>query len=304
MSSSKTADSQEELGSPSVASDDKFEKSGIFINEDAITLDIASSTGLRKTDFSALYDNKKHSRIPRSPLPAIRSRRSSTENLSITDSPDTRSSGLPIMQRKSPLYSSVRRSIPKPMTNGKNTWNGRDTNPTAVTPNQAVKKRPTLSNDTFQSPSTPFSRNSPSRTSHQGLKYDSNGRRIKPQASSVNTSPVKQASSSSSPLAQQLLAAAESAKNDTQIIETMKQLLRQYSEKSPTDTDYDDFTTAWVNSNGALDRSSSTSSPTKSTFTAKQNSTISSADSCHSKDGLARRTSRIPGPLRQKSELF
>lgn len=150
-------------------------------------------------------------------------------------------------------------------------------------------------------------------------QYDKNGRRIK----SLTTSPVKhQSTANTSPLAQQILEAAESAKNDAQMLEKMKILLKKYAPKSNLDgkqavhrtsvspspvkskSEYEDFTTAWVNSNGSLDRSNCC------TPIQKQHSTVSSADSMScEKDctGVSRRNrgaSRIPAPIRKNTELY
>lgn len=319
-----------------------FAKAGIHMNEDRISVDIASATGLRRTEFSSVFDEKKRqSRIPRSPLPVTRSRRNSTENLTITET-RAESPATCLAARRSPQYSSVRKSIPKPVASasgsgsygsqqgGKNTWNGRDSNPTVSGGGNAAnasarKQRPLLSRDTFQSPNSSFSRNSPVRSSYQGspAQYDSNGRRIqsrpKQQASSVQTSPSKQSlNNATSPLAQQLLDAAVNAKNEAQILEKMKELLREYSSKdagksrecggslrqSPSiqqpEEDFEDFTAAWVNSNG-LDRSSNTSTPTSSSTLQKKGSTYSLNDSGVS--GTPRRVSKIPS-LRQNTELY
>lgn len=322
--------------------DGGFAKAGIHMNEDRISvdMDIASSTGLRRTEFSSVFEDKKRqSRIPRSPLPVARSRRNSTENLTITET-RAESPATCLAARRSPQYSSVRRSIPKPMASahgqgntsaaaGKNTWNGRDSNPTmigagvtAATAASARKQRPALSRDTFsQSPNPSFSRNSPVRSSYQGApaQYDSNGRRIQgraKQVSSLQTSPSKQQQSGSSPLAQQLLEAAVNAKNEAQILEKMKELLREYSGKEATggksgnsarqspalqqDEEFEDFTAAWVNSNG-LDRSSNASTPTSSSTLQKKGSTYSLNDSGLS--GTPRKVSKIPS-LRQNTELY
>lgn len=320
--------------------DTNFEKAGIHMNEDRITVDIASATGLRRTEFSNMFDEKKRqSRIPRSPLPVARSRRNSTENLTITET-RAESPATCLSTRRSPQYSSMRKSIPKPMASaanvtfsgGKNTWNGRDSNPTIAggggSAMNARKQRPALSRDTFQSSNSSFSRNSPVRSSYQGTpaQYDSNGRRIQgnrgKQASSVQTSPSKQslnnAAGATSPLAQQLLEAAVNAKNEAQILEKMKELLREYSNKdggksgdgsrrqSPglaaenTIDEFEDFTAAWVNSNG-LDRTSNTSTPTSSSTLQKKGSTYSLNDSGVS--GTPRRVSKIPS-LRQNTELY
>ncbi|XP_055923176.1 GAS2-like protein pickled eggs [Eupeodes corollae] len=303
----------------------KFEQSGVFITEDEITVDIANNTGLRKTGFSTkIYGeedaklNTKPSnkcKIPRSPIPL---RRRSLDNSSchssmadVRNSPDNRSqTGVPVFNRKKPVYRSVRK--PSELANeaqktpGKdvtNTWSGR------VPP--TGKKRPTMTADTF---SPGFNRNSKTRSSQ--ILYDSNGRRVKGGAS-LTTSPVK--NNASSPLAQQLLEAANSAKNDAQILEKMKTLLSRYSTsnlgtprpanlKKPI---YDDFTTAWVNSNGHLERSSSCSPPTKGP--SKRSSAASSNDSTHSHSRDVslivsprrdRGLTRIPLPTRQNTELY
>lgn len=329
----------EEKGQQPPEENTNFEKAGIHMNEDRISVDIASATGLRRTEFSNMFDDKKRqSRIPRSPLPVARSRRNSTENLTITET-RAESPATCLSTRRSPQYSSMRKSIPKPTASasnvtfsGKNTWNGRDANPTVAGGGgpamNARKQRPALSRDTFQSSNSSFSRNSPVRSSYQGTpaQYDSNGRRIQgsrsKQASSVQTSPSKQslsnAAGATSPLAQQLLEAAVNAKNEAQILEKMKELLREYSNKdggksgdgsrrqSPglatenTMDEFEDFTAAWVNSNG-LDRNSNTSTPTSSSTLQKKGSTYSLNDSGVS--GTPRRVSKIPS-LRQNTELY
>lgn len=218
--------------------------------------------------------------------------------------------GLPVnSMRKSPVYRSVRKPTTAkevapaaPQTkitspkNG-NTWNGRST----------TKTRPSLGSDTFQTPSqnSSFNRNSSSRSS-QNL-YDKNGRRIK----STNSSPTK---TTTSPLAQQILEAAGNAKNDSQMLEKMKALLSKYTKTSPNGKDYDedDFTTAWVNSNGKLDRATTNSSPSPTKIQSKRSSAASSIDSNNSKETSVaiiasrrdRGISRIPAPIRQNTELY
>lgn len=322
---------EEKVTSAMAEDNSEFARAGVHVDEDRISVDIATATGLRRTEFSNVFDDKKkQSRIPRSPLPVARSRRNSTENLTITET-RSESPATCLAARRSPQYSSTRRSIPKPvassnstMANGKNTWNGRDANPTlgGSAAANGRKQRPTLSRDTFQSPNSSFSRNSPVRSSYQGspAQYDSNGRRIqgrsKP-ASSAQTSPSKQPTTglgAASPLAQQLLDAAVNAKNEAQILEKMKALLREYSDKGsgpanntinnnnndgglrtePVVDEFEDFTAAWVNSNG-LDRSSNTSTPSSSATLQKKGSTYSLNDS-----GAPRRVSKIPS-LRQNS---
>lgn len=323
------------LDAPPIEIEKPFEQAGVFITDDDITINVSTTTGLRKTGFSDnLYDDgtprKGLSKIPRSPM----TRRKSVDNCSIvSDTPAT--TGLPIMSRKMPVYRSVRKpAVGKESTNSIvtnvkqdiGTWSGRAT----------TKKRPSLGADTFQllsnnnnnnngsttnlNQKTLFQRNSDARASQ--CQYDQNGRRIK--SASTATSPAKQ---STSPLAQQILEAAESAKNDSQMLEKMKLLLSKYTTKSNKSTasptrgrstatpspaknkdEYEDFTTAWVNSNGSLDRTSNCCTPVKAH--SKRSSAASSIESTsYGKDGTvtARRdrgTSRIPAPIRQNTELY
>lgn len=331
-----------------------FERAGIQINfaDDEISVDVSHTTGLRKTGFSDdLYADdltvakKSLSKIPRSPM----TRRKSVDS-TVPDevAVAATSTGLPLLgTRKVPVYRSVRTSPshtaepPAPSSASASpkhtpiaastkaadagTWNGRMATP---------KRRPSLGAESFQplaprsrsgsatnlSPAKSFQRNE-SRSSR--CQYDQNGRRI---IKSTNTSPVKQ---SSSPLAQQILEAAEGAKNDSQMLEKMKLLLSKYtvsprsggggktlsrsrSSASPSPIkhkeEFEDFTTAWVNSNGSLDRSSNCCTPAKAH--SKRSSAASSCDSNGYKAEYlvsARRergVSRIPAPIRQNTELY
>lgn len=275
-------------------------------------MDIATTTGLRKTGFSAnLYGDDDgvplksitDSKIPRSPLPL---RRKSIDNGSNGTESNT---GHPIMSRKTPVYRSVR----KPATAKESTVKGAGSKDINTWSGRTNKKRPTFGSDTFQAPpssaSPSFNRNSAIRASQ--TLYDKNGRRI---VKSTTTSPTK---TSTSPLAQQILEAAGTAKNDTQILEKMKTLLSRYTNGKSVDQvdkEFDDFTAAWVNSNGTLDRVINCgASPVK--MQSKRSSAASSIDSCHSRDSSAvpsavlsprrdRGMSRIPAPIRQNTELY
>lgn len=313
-----------------------FESAGIRMTDDEITFDIASTTGLRKTGFSDnLYDNdglpkKGASRIPRSPLPA---RRKSIDNSNVSTE---KVSALPI-NRKMPIYRSGRKlpvaegiSVTPSQTtttsnkkDGISTWNGRATN----------KSRPSISSTTYQSPtasstlaSSGFNRNTATRGSTNNL-YDKNGRKIK--SASVTTSPVKKAGGekATSPLAKEILQVAGNYKNDTQIFEKMKELLSKYAKsknnldgtvtsettktsKMTKTPDYEDFTTAWVNSSGSLELATATVS--KKSYS-KRSSIVSSTDSsANSKDigsvaGPPRKDrgcSRIPAPVRASKEIY
>lgn len=357
--SSKTTDLMETVdSSPAdtpdatqpIESDPKsFEQAGISVNfaDDEITVDVSNTTGLRKTGFSDnLYSDdltiakKSLSKIPRSPM----TRRKSVDSCSILNDNDN-NTGLPVIARKMPVYRSVRKTSPsKPASETVNipkgsnnaaqkqdigTWNGRSGTP---------KRRPSLGSESFQSLSNKnsgsstnlspksFQRNSDTRTSR--CQYDQNGRRI---VKSTNTSPVKQNSSSSSPLAQQILEAAESAKNDSQMLEKMKLLLSKYTVNSKSNNkssgssnrsrstatpspiknkdEFEDFTTAWVNSNGSLDRASNCCASNKGH--SKRSSAASSCDStAYNKSEILisnrreRGVSRIPAPIRQNTELY
>ena len=277
------------------------------------------------------------SKIPYSPMATPQRRRSIDNNACNTGSlQDLHSrTGLPVFSRNKPVYRSVRKppmtigvsnnqetrksKSPAPTSAVTNTWSGRSAM-------NGGRKRPTLTSDTFTphtapvTAGSPFERNAKTRASH--ILYDSNGRRIKGCTASLTTSPTK--NHANSPLAQQLLEAASSAKNDAQILEKMKTLLLQYSttnNKVQTTTttprtaqsqkkpEYEDFTTAWVHSNGNLERSSSCSPPTKSL--SKRSSAASSCGSTHSRDMSVivsprreRGMSKIPAPVRQHTELY
>lgn len=346
----------------------KFEQSGIYITDEEITVDVANTTGLKKTGYAnrifgasgedvadaskVLTDKKKtqpvkeqasttnKSKIPYSPMATPQRRRSIDNSTCNTGSlQDLHSrTGLPVMNRAKPVYRSVRKppsafgsisetrkskspapAAPPAVKDINNTWSGRS----AV--NGGGRKRPTLTSDTFtphtnaNAAASPFERNSKTRSSH--ILYDSNGRRIKGCTASLTTSPTK--NHANSPLAQQLLEAASSAKNDAQILEKMKTLLLQYStsntkvqttgntvrSQNPKKPVYDDFTTAWVHSNGNLERSASCSPPTKPP--SKRSSAASSCESNASRDMSVivsprreRGMSKIPAPVRQHTELY
>lgn len=219
-----------------------------------------------------------------------------------------------------------------------NTWNGRSPVPKG-------KNRPTVTADTFMSPlankspaaankvsSPPFQRNSNLRSSTSALRnmngYDHNGRRIQVKPS-PQTSPVKTSSKLMSPLLEKILKTAENAEDDMMMLEKMKDIIKQYSglvqgsEKSrdakqmSDDPDYSDFTSAWVHSNGTLERSQSSrqlrdSLNNCSVPTSKEAETVDTSDSALKSAALVSKipmfsprrdcksvgiTSRIPAPV-------
>lgn len=293
----------------------KFAKSGIVMNDDEISVDIASTTGLRKTGFSeVLYEDnpiiaaKKaaQSRIPKSPM---LTRRKSMDNCSSIESNEEES------LRRIPAYRSIRKpQLQKDRTPLKEpgTWNGRS----SVSPTSQVKKRATITSETFKSPSRTASltRNTPARSSQQ---FDARTRQRSSTrtSSSVNTSPSK--ANMQSPLAQQLLEAAGKARNDAQILGKIKQILNDYATKNKINCDFDDFTATWVNNNGHLENATDVidGSPAKSL--SKRSSSISTSSDSNpttsSREVAAaviapRRSdkgmSRIPAPVRSNTGLY
>lgn len=287
------------------------------MNDDEISVDIATTTGLRKTGFSeVLYEDNPiiaarkiaQTRIPKSPM---LTRRKSMDNMNNDEE----------TLRRIPAYRSVR----KPQQQQKdrtplkeNTWNGRS----SVSPTNQVKKRLTITSETFKSPSRTASltRNTPARSSQQ---FDARTRqRSSTRASaSVNTSPSKSNNSTmQSPLAQQLLEAAGKARNDAQILGKIKQILNEYATKNKINGEFDDFTTTWVNNNGNLDNANANEandneSPVKSL--SKRSSSISTSSDSNpttssrevpaaviSPRRMDKGLSRIPAPVRSNTGLY
>lgn len=180
--------------------------------------------------------NRQASRIPHSP---VRNRTPSRGN---TPSPK---------HTASPVQTSPKLKPKLPPT-ARNTWSGR-TAPTQV----KAKSRPTIGADTFENPNKSpkakpkvqteaFKRNSPLRASSATLRSPPHQKQL-------------------SPLLEQILRSAETAKDDATVLEKMKEIIRTYSKgedslsrTSSKDSDYADFTSAWVMSEGKLERSTST----------------------------------------------
>ncbi|XP_055636802.1 GAS2-like protein pickled eggs [Toxorhynchites rutilus septentrionalis] len=281
-----------------------FSKSGVYITDDEITIDVTNSTGLRKTEFSEnLYDSNEVTtpkssvacKIPMSPTPP---RRKNVENVNTNDKAST-------LTRKIPTYRSVRKNNQTSDQRDSNTWSGR-----------TAKQKPLVTSETFDNKTVPpgatLSRNSPARTP----QCDKNGRRIKPVSTSVNTSPNK--GSYTSALAQQLMEAASGAQNDVQMIEKVKQLLSKYSDNqqqqpqqqqpSCITNQYDDFTTAWVNNNGIVDHNTN-SSPKLQSKRSSTVSTTSEGANCKEIPSVIsprreKGMSKIPAPVRSNTGLY
>lgn len=305
----------------------KFAKCGIVINDDEISVNIATTTGLRKTGFSeVLYEDNPliaarkaaSSKIPKSPMMTRRKSMDNCSSIAANDNSDV------TMRRASTTYRSVRKPQQQQqiqqLQKEKNTWNGRS----SVSPTNQSKKRPALTADTFKSPTRTASltRNTPTRSSQQ---FDGRARQRSSTraSSSVNTSPNK--SSCNTPqslLAQQLLDAAGKAKNDAQILGKIKQILSDYASKNKVNCDFDDFTAVWVKNNGNLDATdaahgsgNNNGSPVKSQ--SKRSSSISTSSDSNpttsaremsslivSPRRIDKGLSRIPAPIRSNTGLY
>lgn len=261
--------------------------------EDCCTLDknervddyVSLNTGLRKTGFSGIYGGRNSLRDE------VKSIRGSPDRVINTESNDSPSKSLkPSIEPTESLTKTVRsrpssriphspvrnrtpsrgntpspkhtanpvqtspKLTPKLPPAARNTWSGR------TAPNQAkTKARPSVGADTFENPNkspkaqpktTPqsqaFQRSSPFRASSATLK------------SPPNQKPF-------SPLLEQIFRSAETAKDDASVLQKMKEIIRSYqkgddsfSRTSSKDSDYADFTSAWVMSDGKLERSMST----------------------------------------------
>lgn len=241
---------------------------------------VSLNTGLRKTDFSeTFYGNRKTSSID------DKSVRGSPERVIVADSNNSPSKSLrqespktvrrqatriphsPVRNRTpsrgntpspkhtaNPVQTSPKLT-PKLPPSARNTWSGR-TGPAQP----KAKARPAIGADTFDNPRSPkakpkvvqttqseaFKRNSPLRASSATLRSPPNQKSL-------------------SPLLEQILRSTETAKDDASVLEKMKEIIRTYSKgddslsrTSSKDSDYADFTSAWVMSDGKLERSTST----------------------------------------------
>lgn len=246
---------------------------------------VSLNTGLRKTDFSdAFYGGRKISleeksnrgsperivisesndspskslrptnHVTESPTKTIRSRQASRiPHSPVRNRTPSRGNTPSPKHTPNPVQTSPKMT-PKLPPAARNTWSGR------TAPNQAKSKaRPTIGADTFDNPnkspkarpkapqSEAFKRNSPLRASSATLR------------SPPNQKPL-------SPLLEQILRSAETAKDDATVLVKMKEIIRSYSKgdndslsrTSSKDSDYADFTSAWVMSDGKLERSTST----------------------------------------------
>uniref|UniRef100_A0A8W7PNW4 GAR domain-containing protein n=1 Tax=Anopheles coluzzii TaxID=1518534 RepID=A0A8W7PNW4_ANOCL len=320
-----------------------FESYGVYVNDDEITVDIANATGLRKTGFSDRILDRTSvaasaaatggaggvgSRIPRSPVgPRRKESAESTASGTVTDeltvAPGLRKPSIAkSVTRKPTALAGSTAATGESSAKETNTWSGRSN-----------KKRPSLTSQTFSAAGKaaggppapgPFTRNSPVRAS-LAAERTMTGRNRTPKATgsactSTNTSPSKSSTDAVALLLQQIKDTLDSGTNDTQIVERVRRLV---SQTSVPDELVDDFTTAWVHSNGNLDRSKvmvagvgTGASPSKPHSTlSKRASTLSNAsDSTQSKcrdlasvvspRRLDKGLSKIPAPVRSNTGLY
>ncbi|XP_022128952.2 GAS2-like protein pickled eggs [Pieris rapae] len=241
---------------------------------------VSLTTGLRKTDFSDTFyggrkansEDKSNRASPEcivihenndSPSKSLRPTRelSETPTKTIRNRQASRIPHSPVRNRTpsrgntpSPKHTPVQSSpklTPKLPPTSRNTWGGR------TAPNQAkTKSRPTIGTDTFDNPNK--SPKTKPKVQNEAFKRNSP---LRASSATLRSPPQKPLS----PLLEQILRSAESAKDDASVLEKMKEIIRTYSKgddslsrTSSKDSDYADFTSAWVMSDGKLERSTST----------------------------------------------
>ncbi|GBP20735.1 GAS2-like protein pickled eggs [Eumeta japonica] len=260
--------------------------------------DYVSATGLRKTDFSdAFYGSKKpeESKSARaspervshesndspskslkaisetntgsSPAKTVRSRQASriphspvrARTPSRGNTPSPKHAATPQPTQTSPKMS------PRLPPANRNTWNGR-----AAPAQTRAKTRPSIGADTFDNPnkspkSKPIAPQQPSEAFKRNSHLRASIASLRSPPKQINQKPLV-------PLLEQFLKSTEQAKDDAAVLEKMKEIIKLYSKDdsfsrkgddslsrtSSKDSDYADFTSAWVMSEGKLERSTST----------------------------------------------
>lgn len=192
----------------------------LFLTEhpdsDHKTDDPYNETGLRKTTFSDIYNENGEK-------PKITRGRSIDANITRSRSNSMEKPESSPFKRQSITYRSARPGSAMGKVN--NTWNS-----------PRVRQRSSITAETFNKPSKKYS--VPSPTPKSKIQYDQNGRRI---INSTNSSPTK------SPLRQELLKAAESLNDDAEMLNKIKNILKQYGPFDCKKDSFEDFTSAWVN---------------------------------------------------------
>lgn len=250
---------------------------------------------MKKSDSTIEIDSQRKqspSRIPRSPMPRRRSIDSSSPIANNT-SPTI---GLPLFSRKIPTYRSVRRSAECTLTPASNISVSPSTKigtpklmrkqASADEPDNSIRKTPNTKTTNLQQ----------------------NIRITKPK----HGSPKK---GTASPLAREIWEVTESAENDAQMLEKMKQLLSKYKASSPLKypSNRRPSNASQLDDDHAIEFNSLNlyQPPDNSLRKTRSNSVISSRDNIAFGKGdilLADRpvrgTTRIPAPIRQNTELY
>ncbi|KFB35452.1 AGAP003901-PA-like protein [Anopheles sinensis] len=331
-----------------------FESYGVYVNDDEITVDIANATGLRKTGFSDRILDRTSTlatptaglgagaggvaaggtggtRIPRSPVAPRRKESAESGTSSVTTGHSTVTDELPVGGQLRPKVSTGKSGIGRkpsapagPIEAAKetNTWSGRTS-----------KKRPSLTQQTFSPANGKAASPAPSGGGGGWARTLTGRRQMKPASAnnSANTSPSKSATGGvADPVAllvQQIKETLDSGTNDTQIVERMRRLVSQTSVPDEGTTQpslVDDFTTAWVHSNGNLDRSKvilaagdrqgSPAKPHSSTLSKRASTLSNTSDGTQSNcrdlasvvspRRLDKGLSKIPAPVRANTGLY
>lgn len=268
---------------------------GPLHNDQQFRSDSNTATSMKKSDSIIDIDSQKKqspSRIPRSPMPRRRSIDSSSPNVK-NASPIT---DLPLFSRKISTYRSVRKSAESASTTASNTSASPSTK--IGTP-KLMRKQASADEPDHSIQKTP---------KNKTTNLQQNIRITKPK----HASPKK---ITTSPLAREIWEVTESAENDAQMLEKMKQLLSKYKMSSPLKypsnrrpsnaSQLDDGDTMEFNSLNLYQP------PENSLRKTRSNSVISSRDNIAFGKGdiliadrPVRGTTRIPAPIRQNTELY
>lgn len=235
------------------------------------------------------------SRIPRSPIPRRRSIDSSSPNAN-SASPTT---GLPLFSRKIPTYRSMRKSTESASTSVSNTG---AMSPLKKIGTPKLMRKHTSADEPDSIEKIP--KNKMINNIQQNIRITKPNKHLSPKKLMT------------SPLARQIWEVTESAENDAQILEQMKQLLSKYKMSSPLKypsnrqpsnaTQFDDNDAMEFNSLNLYQP------PENSLRKTRSNSVISSRDNIAFGKGeilmgnrsVRGSTTRIPTPIRQNTELY
>lgn len=258
--------------------------------------DSNTPTSMKKSESIIEIDSQKKnqspSRIPRSPMARRRSIDSSSPNAN-NDSPTA--TGLPIFSRKIPTYRSVRKTAESTSSPASNA----SASPLTKIGTPKLMRKQVSADEPDSIQKTP---------KNKTTNLQQNIRIIK----SKHGSPKKV---TTSPLAREIWEVTESAENDAQMLEKMKQLLSKYKMNSPLKypSNRRPSNASQLDDNDAMEFNSLNlyQPPENSLRKTRSNSVISSRDNIAFGKGdiliadrPVRGTTRIPAPIRQNTELY